>query len=507
MLRSIWIVTLISVSFMTSLCSAQETVSPPPAPADEVTIQSLQARVLELENRPEMAPQVFMAPAAPNSVSSYYFMPVPADPTSLFFDETKRGENNLGDGSQVFNTGLLFRAAVTGSVQAWYDTGFVGAGAEGSPETIEIDGTTPSRRGFFDMAEANATFKFDLQSSFEESEVEQVQAYLEPIIQDGDITVRHVFGRAKISTINVLAGKYWTAWGDEGTIPKSLLVDAFPTGAIAEQTPAQLRFAVPFESGWVATMAIQEPTSDDFAVSTDAVDLQRAPELAGRLRYFDDDFFSVSFGGLLRFMGQETPNGDEDFTTGWGLSATARMRVVEDGALMMGVVGGQGISGAIVGMSDTFAAAPSANGELEALANYGMYGGFQYHWTDFAYSTIAYGIAQGEGNSIDEDETQTAQNGWINLIYRVSEGFAFGLEYQYGERELVNDDSGDNHRFSLVVALTAAPKTQSTAATTAAPAPAAMPDVPYGFAPAPSAPAPVQPAVPSSPGVSRFMRL
>lgn len=268
-----------------------------------------------------------------------------------------------------------------------------------------------------------------------------------------------------------------------------------------------MRFAVPFENGWVTTLAIQEPTSDDFALAPDAVDLQRAPELAGRLRYFDDDFFSVSLGGMLRFMGQEALNGDEDFTTGWGLSATTRMRVTDNGALMMGAVGGQGISGAITGMSDTFAAVPAANGELESLANYGMYGGFQYHWTDYAYSTIAYGIAQGEGNSTDEEETQTAQNGWVNLIYRVSEGFAFGLEYQYGERELVNGDSGDNHRVSLVVSLTAAPRTQTAASASPAPAPMIMPDGTQSFAPDSVAPAPVQPLVPTSPGVSRFMRL
>jgi hypothetical protein len=308
------------------------------------------------------------------------------------------------------------------------------------------------------MVDFNGQLKFDLNMPI--SDAEQAQAYLETNYFGGDLTVRQAFGRANFTRINVLAGSYWTAWGDEGTIPKSLnSINGFPAGANTAASVPQLRFAIPFESGWVATVAVQQPLRGNIALRgapNDDVALTRYPDFAGRIRYFDNDFFSLSVGGLVHIMGRENVANVEDFAAGWGVSGATRFRVGESGALMLGVVGGKGIAGSIFGLSsDSLAAGTSSNGSLIALSNYGTYAGYQHQWSDSLISTVAYGFAQGQGTPGSAGKTQTAQNAWANFIYKVNGNFAFGLEYQFGNRELVNGSTGQDHRVTLVVSVTA----------------------------------------------------
>lgn len=396
-------------------------------------------------------------------VPSEAFMPPPADPGNLFFNETSLADTNLGAGSRVPGTALIFRAALTGNVLMWYDTGRVASGAQFNPATIAVGGSRAQGAGFFDLVDFNGQLKFDLNVPV--SREEQAQAYLETDFVDGDLRVRHAFGRASFARINVLAGSYWTTWGDEGTIPKSInSINGFPAGANTATGVPQLRFAIPSDCGLVTTFAIQRPLAGGIVLRgapNEDVVLQRYPDLAARLRYFDGDFFSLSCGALVHIMGRENAADNEDFAAGWGLSAATRFRTGQCGALMLGIVGGEGVGRSIFGLADSFAAAASSSRDLIPLNAYGTYVGYQHQWTAYMLTTLAYGIAQGDDAIANFGKTRTAQDAWANVIYKANDNFAFGFQYEYGDRELANGDSGDNHRLSLVVSVTTGQKDKS----------------------------------------------
>jgi hypothetical protein len=274
--------------------------------------------------------------------------------------------------------------------------------------------------------------------------------------------VRHIFGRAG----NLLAGQYWTTWGDEGAIPKALGTDLRPAGALFNR-PVQLRLAFPSDLGWVTTFAIEQAITTDFALPApgDTV-LQRYPDFALRWRYFDGDFASLSFGALARAMGIEHANGVEEFAVGWGFSAATRLRTTPCGALMLGFVGGEGLAGSIWGLSPGSSSAAlsaplPAGGEFIPTANYGAYVGYQQIWSERLKSSFAYGFAHADLTSQLAPLTdESSHNAWANLIYQVNDSFGLGLEYAYGTSEALNGVSGDNHRLLLVVALRTSQKSR-----------------------------------------------
>jgi hypothetical protein len=397
-------------------------------------------------------------PLAASVVPASDFMPPPANPKNMFFNETRLADTNLGAGTRIAGTGAMFRAVATGSVHMFYDTGNVGGAASLDPASIAIGGASARGAGSFNATNFGGELLFDLNiplfsSGSEGVERDQAQAFVETDFVDGDLRVRNAYGRVSYATLNVLAGSYWTTWGDEGTIPKSLNSDdTFPVGANTESNVPQLRFAIPTGCHCVTTFAIQDPRSGAISLGPDDVVLHRYPDLAARIRYFDGDFASLSLGAIWHVIGRDDFAGNEDFESGWGISAATRFRTSPCGALMAGAVVGEGISGSIFGLSDTFAARTD-NHDLILLANYGAYLGYQHDWSPCLITTAAYGFAQGEGSRTDPDNTRTVQNAWINAIYKVNYNFAFGLQYEFGDREQNDGDRGENHRIGLVVSI------------------------------------------------------
>jgi hypothetical protein len=425
---------------------------------------------------------------------SFLFMPPPADPNNPFRNELT-DDINLGAGSRVMGTPIIFRSAVDGSAQMTYDTGFVGPLFR--PTIIALDGTALARKsGMFDLTASNAKLDLDVQVPIQ-SFVEQAQGYLEMDLVGDELRVRHAYARVG----NIIAGQYWTAWGDEGALPKALGTDLRPAGSVFDR-PAQVRIAFP-HGPLVTTFAVQRPLNGDFTpVSITDTILQRWPDFAARIRYFDGDFASVSVGSLLRVMGIEGLAGQEDFAVGWGISATARFRVGASGAAMLGCVGGEGIAGTVYGLSPSGSAGgPSAvamaGGRLLPLENIGAYVGYQQIWMSNCQSSFAYGYSLAEGTpAMPALAVRKTHNAWANLIYQLNESFAFGIEYSYGKLEALDNTPGENHRFLFVIALTTSKRADRQAGIPGAPESIPSLNMLPGAEP-----------LPADTGASRFSRL
>ena len=364
----------------------------------------------------------------------------------------------------------MFRAALDGTVQGWYDSNFVATGPVHLLSAIAPPGSDAARQSrFFDLVDGGASLKLDIQTPV--GEAAQAQGFLDAQVVGDDLVVRQGF----IRVANVLAGQYWTAWGDEGALPRSIMIDTNAAGAVYAPNVPQIRVALPREN-WVSTFAIQQPLNGDFTLVDRTapggdVRLQRYPDFAARLRYFDQDYNSFSIGALVRGIGREDIAQNEDFVVGWGLSAATRFRLTPCSAVQLGFFGGEGIAGSILGLLGTQSAAGPTNtllggGQLSALSNYGGYAGFERRWSQTCESNFAYGFVQAEGSDfMPAGSARTGQNAWANVIRKINDNFAVGLEYHYGRFETLDGSSSDNHRVHFVFQLsTSPPETDGSAA-------------------------------------------
>jgi len=344
----------------------------------------------------------------------------------------------------------------------FYDSRFVGSGSAHVLETIAVPGSDADRRaGFYDLVNARGGVTLDLQAPLE-GPVEQAQAYVDARIVGSDFDIRQAFLRVN----NLLAGLYWTNWGDEGALPRSIMDNTTAAGALYDRRVPQIRLAIPDCGGRLVTSySIQQPVVRDFTLvdPNDDVRLQRYPDLTARIRYFDGDYNSFSIGGIIRQLGREDINRDEDFVTGWGITAATRFRVGRCRTVQAGCFGGQGVGESAFGLQRTLSAAGPTNtfaagGRLTVLDNYGGYVGYQRRWSQNVETNFAYGYVQADGTAFMPGESaRKGQNAWCNLITRLNDNFAIGLEYHYGQFETLARQRRDNHRFHFVLQLTTSP--------------------------------------------------
>jgi len=445
-------------------------------------------------------------------------MPGAVNPNLMGENDIDPAETRFGAGTRIGDSGYIFRTVLAGNATSTYDTGFVGSGQQMDPGTIAFPGSQASRQaGFFDMSDAIANLAIDFQKQFtSEGDDIQAQAYLETQLDtSGDLAVRHAFGRVDLPSVFLVAGKYWTAWGDEGTLPKSLCLDTTAAGSVFAISP-QVRLAKPLGDNWLASVAIQDPLVDTID-SADPMDpappgpqspnsvLQRYPDLALRLRFLDSEtqYNSFSVGALVRGLGIETDLGDEQIRTGWGAGINGRTLAFPCTAFQYGVVGGYGLGGDLFGLQSAPGVASGPANYLQVQSNYGAYFGLTRKMTDSLQFNTAYGIAKGDSTSAVQ--FHKAQNAWTNLIYRQSDQLSVGLEYHWGQNE-VPDNSGANHRVLFAVQITPKPKADASVAANTASAIESMRSFSATGDNSDIAPVPVQP-LPYDGEVSRFRRL
>ena len=455
------------------------------------------------------------------AVPASELMPGAAHPNLMGENDATPTQTRFGAGSRIGDTGFIFRTSLAGSAISTYDTGFVDAGETMDPGTIAFGGSNAHRAGFFNLTGSTANLALDLQKHFSgtlPAEIE-AQAYLESQLgANGDLQVRHGYGRADLTNVSLLAGTYWTAWGDEGTLPRSLNMNTTAAGTIYQLGVPQLRLAAVLNNNWLASAAIQAPlvsTIDPAFDPPGPLDpdpnfvLQRYPDLALRLRYLDPEtnYNSFSVGTLVRGLGVETALGDEQIRTGWGVTANGRMMIAEYSAIQGGVVGGRGLAGDIFGLQTFKGVASSDINQLQIQSNCGAYMGFTQLFSDSMQLNLAYGLARGDSTTAQapNGSFHKVQNAWANLIYRRTEELSIGLEYHWGENEMAGL-SGGNHRFLLAVQITPKAKSESGTGGTGGADMTTQSTLADGVPGVPSA-APIMVPVPNNGAVSKYRRL
>ncbi|TWU25331.1 hypothetical protein Pla52o_16300 [Novipirellula galeiformis] len=408
-------------------------------------------------------------------------LPAPNDANDLFSSHIGYAHPRLGPGTQPYVYGLFVgedadhdlwtRFKVLPSFGLFYDTGFVGT----SFDVAQIDLGKSQKSGqtkFTGSEEDLIPVPFSLLLDNQLMEAfgldDQVQIYVEANnheVQD-QVRLAHLYVRAwNLNRFSIGAGKSYSLFGVGGALPATIAQTGRLVGTGERDDsakPGQLRMqrsALPNDFGW--GIAVEDPFGDDFDIPANAARLTRWPTFTGNVVYLgEDELDSLQLSGIVRSLGFEASDGVEHFDTAWGLSAYGFLGSQVDNdsvqGFYLGVAAGSGLGDYVAGIEKS---AVFDGAGLTTLDSLGSYVGFKRQWVganDIEYGVnAAYGYSGLESRTEMPDETnQILKQAWLNFLIFPSQNVAVGLEYQFGRRETIDDQHGENHRILAMVALT-----------------------------------------------------
>jgi hypothetical protein len=258
---------------------------------------------------------------------------------------------------------------------------------------------------------------------------------------DKALRIRHAFG----SVGPLLAGQTWTTFMDKDAIPPTLDLEEPRVFVFARQ--ALVRWSWNRNERFHWALALEDPDAEieqpaGVAGSTE----NPLPDLTARLRrnWGSSHLQLSAFLGQARFRPDEGPVDD---VTIWGLSFTGKVTTFGSDALRFQLAYGDGLARYHGGL----AAAPDANGRLEAIPTIGTMVSYQHYWTERLSSHVI--------GSYGEEDNPAGQSGdslhgvgyaALNLVWEFAEQMSFGGEYLYGSREDNDGASGSANRLLFV---------------------------------------------------------
>ena len=253
--------------------------------------------------------------------------------------------------------------------------------------------------------------------------------------------------RAFMTIDNWLIGQEWSTFQNSNTLPETADYVGPVEGAVVVRQP-QIRYTRgPF------AIAVENPetTITPFGGGTRIVaDDNAVPDIVARY-LISRPWGEFQMSGLVRQLRHENPALNiEDSATGWGLSATGKIKVGAEDDIRFVVSGGEGI-GRYLGLNLANDAVLSANGDLETIGVLSGYAGYRHVWAPgWRSSLIAAHQAIDNPTALTGlGVTKSATSLRGNLIYTPLTGLDIGAELMFGERKLENDLSGDMTRLIL----------------------------------------------------------
>jgi hypothetical protein len=253
--------------------------------------------------------------------------------------------------------------------------------------------------------------------------------------------------RAFVTIDNWLIGQEWTNFQNTAVLPES----ADFIGA-AEGTVFARQVQVRYTRGPLS-ISVENPetTVTPFGGGTRIIaDDNSLPDFTARYavaRPWGD----LQFAGLLRQLKYQNPATDIDSTaTGWGLSASTKIKVGSKDDVRLMVTGGEGI-GRYVGLNFSNDAVLDASGELDAIGVVAGFAAYRHVWAPGWRSSLIWSVQE-----VDNDTTVTglavnrsAQSVHANLIWSPVTAFDVGAELMFADREIESGASGDMTRLIL----------------------------------------------------------
>ena len=285
--------------------------------------------------------------------------------------------------------------------------------------------------------------------------------------------LRHAWATYK----NFGMGQYWSNFMDIDIFPNT--IDYWgPTGMVFYRNQ-QARYSFPMgedefsisieDPGTALTVGrFRDSDSCDFpnpppeceSVDSTAGDLLQSyndlPDFSVRYRN-NGDFGHYQVAGMLRKLGYERlDTGQKDDELGWGINTSAGINTWGRDLLKLQVVYGEGIGNYMNdGGIDIAPDSEDINtAGAEAVELLGVSAYYDHYWNDKWSTSFGWSMTDLDTTAGQHDaEFAKGQIAQINLLHYPADNVLLGTEFNWGEREDVNGNTGTDYRiqFSLKV--------------------------------------------------------
>lgn len=253
--------------------------------------------------------------------------------------------------------------------------------------------------------------------------------------------------RAFVTIDNWLFGQEWTNFQNTNVLPETADYIGPAEGTVFARQ-AQVRYT---RGPFSISVENPETTVTPFGGGARIVaDDNALPDLTARY-VAARPWGEVQLSGLLRQLKYENPGlAIDSSATGWGLSASAKIKVGAQDDLRLMLSGGEGV-GRYIGLNFSNDAVLDASGELDAIGVIAGFAAYRHIWSPGWRSNLIYSVQEVDNDTVltGLGVNSSAQSVRGNLIWTPLTGFDVGAELMFGERELESGASGDMTRLSL----------------------------------------------------------
>lgn len=257
--------------------------------------------------------------------------------------------------------------------------------------------------------------------------------------------IRHAFGQA----VFLLAGQTWTVFSDVESIPNTVDLDGPPT-AVTLRT-VQLRYYKDFTKSLHFKASIEAPRvsfSTPDSVTTEQVS-QNFPDIAVNLKK-DFKNFEVSAASVFKSIKVKEISGSLGSLLGGGVFVGGTIKIAKSLTFYFQSLYGKGIS-SYLNISNNSATDVILNVQTGDYVITTSYGGFaalsQKLFKGYIDLNAIYGQINYEYQDYYPGETfKSGQYFAFNAFFLTRAEFKLGIEYTYGFKRAMNNESGNANR-------------------------------------------------------------
>jgi hypothetical protein len=244
-----------------------------------------------------------------------------------------------------------------------------------------------------------------------------------------------------------LFGQTWMTFFNVGALPENLDFIG-PAESTLFGRQAQIRYT---NGPWQFAIENPETTVTPYGGGGRVVaDDNRVPDLVARYN-MTGDWGSFTVAGTLRELRCDNCiGGVDDSTSGYGVSLSGKMNVGARNDFRWMATFGSGM-GRYFGVNLANGAVVDANGGLEAIDSWGVFGSYRHFWNDQWRSNFTLGYADVDNDTAltGTGVTSEASSFHVNLIYSPQPKLDFGVELMYANREVESGADGDMTRLQF----------------------------------------------------------
>jgi hypothetical protein len=244
-----------------------------------------------------------------------------------------------------------------------------------------------------------------------------------------------------------LFGQTWMTFFNVGALPENLdFVGPAESTLFGRQT--MIRYT---NGPWQFAIENPETTITPYGGGGRIVaDDNRVPDLVGRYNMTGDwgAFTVAAIARELRY--ENNAAGIKDSASSYGVSLSGKFNVGAGDDFRWMATMGKGM-GRYFGLNLANGAVLDADGNLEAIDSWGVFGSYRHLWNDKWRSNFTLGYAEVDNDTAltGTGVTSEASSIHLNLIYSPQPKLDFGVEVMYADREEESGADGDMTRFQF----------------------------------------------------------